>query len=143
MFITAITKACHLCSSRARSVQPTLSPTISLRSLNSVLQSPLGSYRCYLSQKFLKQNPVCTFSLHLTCHIHRPSRTSWFDHPYNNWQGEHCEYEQKIFCVRKLILESGHILSIQENYKLKYSRIIFRNMPCRVHRNTQLDLSTW
>ena len=50
--------------------------------LNIFLSSVLGSSKRSLSLRFLHQNPACTFHLHHTCHMPRPSHPS-FDQPDN------------------------------------------------------------
>ena len=55
--------------------------------LHIKLPSIPGSYKWFLSLSFLQQNPVWTSSLLHTCHMPRPSHSSWFDHPNNIWWG--------------------------------------------------------
>jgi len=50
--------------------------------LNIFLLSVLNSSKRTLSLRFFQQNPLCTFPLHHTCHMPRPSDPS-FNQPNN------------------------------------------------------------
>ena len=51
--------------------------------LNIILPSTPGSSKWSLSFRFLQQNTIYTFNFPHTCYMHRPPRSSRFDHPNN------------------------------------------------------------
>ena len=56
------------------------------------------SSKCYLSIRSPHQTPICTSPVHHTCHMPRPSHSSWFDHPNNIW------WEVQIIKLRVIFL---------------------------------------
>jgi hypothetical protein len=84
-FITALTRAHHLSPSWASSIQNMSLPHSLKIHFYMILPSIPSSSKWSLSLRFPYQNPECTSPLHLTCHMPRPSHTSWFDHPNNIW----------------------------------------------------------
>ena len=84
-FITALTRAHHLSPSWARSIQNMSLPHSLKIHFNMILPPMPSSSKWSLSLRFPYQNPECTSPLHHTCHMPRPSHTSWFVHPNNIW----------------------------------------------------------
>jgi hypothetical protein len=86
-FIAVLTTARHLFLFLASSIQSTPSSYVCNIYFNVILLSTSKPSKWSLSFKINHQSCACTSPLPHTCHMPRPSLSSWLDHPHNIWWG--------------------------------------------------------
>jgi len=67
---------------------------------NIILPTAHRSSRWTLFFSRLQQNPVSSYPLSHTCHMPRPSHSSWFDHQNSRWWGVHS--------IKLLVISTQH-----------------------------------
>ena len=75
----------NLCPSRVIWIQSTLQLYFLQIRFNIVLPATPSSFKWSLLITSHHQTPLCTSSVSHTCHMPRPSHSSWFNDPNNLW----------------------------------------------------------
>jgi len=83
VFITPFTIFCHLSLFWVRLIQSVPTSHFLKIHFNIIFPSIPRSSKFSLTLKFPHHKRVCISSLSNTCHMPRPSHSSWFDHPNN------------------------------------------------------------
>ena len=89
---------------------------------NIILISTPMFFRWLLISGFPNQTPVSTSPVSHTCHIPRPSHSSWFGHPNNIWPKESIMFALTNWKCRLYRRESaeayGHLLSARPHVQI-------------------------